>query len=858
MRTYLKFIIAAALMLSANIDIMAQAIEDGEAFYIYRNDGDFNGFFYDEVEEMRYSKLDLDSIEHNEYVVQEVVTADSIYRIPLAAIDSVGFVQPDIILNPKLKNLDELGITPYVYYYDDLTGSLRIGESIPSDILPQVGDVLVSYIGGWRFNNNSIGRKVTEVSHSNGLYYVSTESLEKMSDIFVQFISVEEVGYDKDGNAKRRLAGYNSIAPRKEAAGGFTKTLVDVSLSPHLTFYPTNNSSISLDINLGVKLALGMVYRVRGDDFFIKASLAEDLSASAGATLNVTTSGEYEISVLPDGVTSLKFPAFCPLFEIKPLPKGFFRYEGKLYAKATLPEMSTSLRQSFTIDSDDPYLISFNFNERKKEPEQPSELVDTGDLNIGWNGFIQCGTKSNIGIFTNSWFSSIFTCYLGVDVYSGPKLEGNVNISAAALSNGDGAYSLKDCHFTFTPYSIDFEAKGKMSSLWGKDNVDRTLFDGNFSIAPMTLWMFPTFTGFDASISDDKKSISTTTFTDERRVFWKSQIGVGLYNQYEDKDNPILQYCNKKLYPGVAAPETYSLTFNVEKPGRYKAMPILSTLDYVIPIQSLAKEFSVSPYIEILNKEVEIPALGGSGSVQFRTNGNYIRDPGQNILTDNTYNFSLPINTTFYKNNYTFQIKADYIVYPGNGGSGTIIGETASDTFNVTQPAAPNLIYKYAELSAGNPINLGNSGFSYFGDDNYPHHHTCNISYSENSATISASGSSSREVTNGTQNWSFNYSFTINLSERKVTGGHGSYTVTQNTTDSQGYSYHSTNKLTFSGASGTSNGINSSGALEGCHFVFDSSSNNPDVSSRHEESYESVSFEQKLYNKPDGYKFYEE
>ena len=27
-----------------------------EAFYIYRNDNDFNGFFYDEVKEMRQSK----------------------------------------------------------------------------------------------------------------------------------------------------------------------------------------------------------------------------------------------------------------------------------------------------------------------------------------------------------------------------------------------------------------------------------------------------------------------------------------------------------------------------------------------------------------------------------------------------------------------------------------------------------------------------------------------------------------------------------------------------------------------------------------------------------------------------------
>lgn len=64
----------------------------GEAFYIYRNDGEFNAFFRDEVDSIAYSDYDIDSIRHTNFVVQDVFTEDSIYRIPLAAIDSVGFV----------------------------------------------------------------------------------------------------------------------------------------------------------------------------------------------------------------------------------------------------------------------------------------------------------------------------------------------------------------------------------------------------------------------------------------------------------------------------------------------------------------------------------------------------------------------------------------------------------------------------------------------------------------------------------------------------------------------------------------------------------------------------------------------
>ena len=60
---------------------------------------------------MGYSKFDLDSVEHDVYVVQEIETADSIYRIPLAAIDSVGFVQPEVKFNPRLRDMRTDSIT---------------------------------------------------------------------------------------------------------------------------------------------------------------------------------------------------------------------------------------------------------------------------------------------------------------------------------------------------------------------------------------------------------------------------------------------------------------------------------------------------------------------------------------------------------------------------------------------------------------------------------------------------------------------------------------------------------------------------------------------------------------------------
>ena len=121
-----------------------------EAFYIYRNDGDFNGFFYDEVQEMRYSKLALDSTEHEQYVTYEVVLADTIYRIPLATIDSIGFQQPEIKFNPKVKFIEKDGYSPYIELSGFVIGwgvekQAYYFRNLPDNMVPQAGDVLIPF-----------------------------------------------------------------------------------------------------------------------------------------------------------------------------------------------------------------------------------------------------------------------------------------------------------------------------------------------------------------------------------------------------------------------------------------------------------------------------------------------------------------------------------------------------------------------------------------------------------------------------------------------------------------------------------------------------------------------------------------
>ena len=184
-------ILLAAVTLSG----MAQTI--GEAFYIYRNDGQINGFLRWEVDSIGFSNYDSDSIEYNEIVTQVVYTADSIYRIPLAVIDSVGFVTPETKYKPGVINLSDQ-LMPYVTACDSLT--ITFSSSIPPALMPKVGDKLMTL----EMNDYFPAAFAGEVSSiEENKVVCSRVSLE---DIFETYYDVSSVyGYiDEESSASSR------------------------------------------------------------------------------------------------------------------------------------------------------------------------------------------------------------------------------------------------------------------------------------------------------------------------------------------------------------------------------------------------------------------------------------------------------------------------------------------------------------------------------------------------------------------------------------------------------------------------------------------------------------------------------
>lgn len=204
MKTRFIFSILTILMSIISVQsVLAQAEQD--ALYIFRNDGKFNAFFYGDIDHIEYSKIDTLGVEQADYVVQEVYALDSVFRIPLSAIDSVAFVTPETKFKPGVFCPDK-SIGDYIVASDSLYW-IRLALNTPKSLIPQVGDKL--YIEDEsKYIPDGFGGLVDEVIQGSDGYTIMTSALQ-LTDIF-EFLVVKVAAVsdgDESASACKRAIG---------------------------------------------------------------------------------------------------------------------------------------------------------------------------------------------------------------------------------------------------------------------------------------------------------------------------------------------------------------------------------------------------------------------------------------------------------------------------------------------------------------------------------------------------------------------------------------------------------------------------------------------------------------------------
>lgn len=173
----------------------------GEIMYVYRNDGEVNTFLRSEVQEFSFSRVDTDGNEYEDIVSQLIATADSTYYIPLAAIDSIGFVTPATVLQP---GVSDLAPTLASYVVEAGEQMLILSGSTPESLLPVVGSrvVLAEY---------GFAGDISSVTKQDGNYVVEAKLMD-LDQIFDTYYAVNITDFDQDGSARTRAKTGNKNA----------------------------------------------------------------------------------------------------------------------------------------------------------------------------------------------------------------------------------------------------------------------------------------------------------------------------------------------------------------------------------------------------------------------------------------------------------------------------------------------------------------------------------------------------------------------------------------------------------------------------------------------------------------------
>lgn len=145
---------------------------DDAAMYIYLNDGSrLKAFLMRQVAHVSYSCTGLDGLTYDMPVVQLVQTRDSLYRIPIAAIDSICYQTPEPIMKKGLFIIDGTNVGNIASVdFDNYTITFK--STTPAVQLPNQGQVIYSDLVEDPLPMGFSGR-VTKVSSGNVYTWVS-------------------------------------------------------------------------------------------------------------------------------------------------------------------------------------------------------------------------------------------------------------------------------------------------------------------------------------------------------------------------------------------------------------------------------------------------------------------------------------------------------------------------------------------------------------------------------------------------------------------------------------------------------------------------------------------------------------
>lgn len=417
-----KLILSLMFLMACAWGAMAQ----NDAMYIYRNDGVVNAFLKSSVDSIRYSELDLDSLAHSEYVVQEVWTSDSVYRIPLAAVDSIGFVTPETVYQPGAVNITA-EMRDYVVSSDSLL--LVFAINTPQWLMPKVGDRLVNTEASGGLMSGFLG-EVMEIRNTADGYAVYCDAI-NITDVFECYYGMareeqpSEERSDKKGLADGYYSGNLVWQPGKLTTNLFT-SFGELSYEKDGNLLVPSVSDVSF--------AVGLTPTVRTSAYLI-------VNKHYGVNMGITITGNYLLEESLSFSGSITGGGDIPLIKVPPIriPQALcdIVIEPGVFLKSSL---QISTKQHWTQR----YTSAFHWEYSSKGMQSLKNVNSIRNVGNTHSGVIALKGSMSAGLYVKVGLVFIATKELDI-AEVGLRLEGGLRFEGTALpyvsDNGDGLRS---------------------------------------------------------------------------------------------------------------------------------------------------------------------------------------------------------------------------------------------------------------------------------------------------------------------------------------------------------------------------------------------------------------------------------
>lgn len=545
-------ILLAAISLSG----IAQTI--GEAFYVYRNDGQFNAFLRNDIESIEYSDEDANGITYDEIVTQIINTKDSIYKIPLAVIDSVAFVTPPTIINNDVFLLTEAH-SQYISETDTLNFTMSF--STPEIYRPRVGDIVASTADCLAFPDGIIARVESVSSIETGYRYKC--SLASIDDVFDQLVvhanKMDETSpVDRVPTNNLRRVTFPDIKLWDQQ---WSKTIAGEGAS--VTLGVGTNASISVTVRKTLTTPL---------------YLQVELQNTIGTSVDFTASkymGRYVREQIGKTLTAkrIEIPYTYGVLWLSPQLSlyGYFQGEGNL-----------ELKYSGHISRTDKAI--FTFSEGKWSYEHaPTNDAGTDVASLSMNGYAEIGLIPQIDFSLNGRKAGF-----GMSASIGLKEYGNFVLDMTKLSDGGLYEAMRDSYCRTTiPWSVTLHGSIDIFSKYDSDMADvgsgtysRTYTPEQEFQCGDDHYLFPIFKDVKATKSSGSSTQYVAKADIERKPLFPINVGFSLV---DESKKVVKTLYDKRTLSSKNFFTNYNLTLSSpDNSKKYSVRPSIKLFDYDI------------------------------------------------------------------------------------------------------------------------------------------------------------------------------------------------------------------------------------------------------------------------------------